>query len=415
MSDPSRCLVPPAPRIGQGAIDFKDDHVEVHGGLEGGKPPSGLPRRKSPEIQRPEGSEEGLAPPGKQPTALTPPIPVSPVFARSRSNSSPQGYVRPSVPRAAFSHSASEGRVTIRRPLARPSQNPRGSALFPSRARRPAASPFSFSPNHRQYARASNQVTRTAGWLGEPFQSPAVLQPVRAVRHEGGELPDRHRVPRHIEGRQDHFVPGTLVFIAFRIVLRAPHPERAGGDRDETQERIARQEPAVRAILSPFHRSWFSRPTRQRRGPHHPGPPLPPHTHPAGRGGRLRGLLKAPLLPAGGSAAGRRGVGMMRACQRRRTLPSPRQLHGTLALWACPPLDSPARRVQSFRDQRVQSPEENGSTTTRKPMSPKRRSGSNLPRNAQRANQGPLKHEPPRTTRRTCDEASRFSRPSVLT
>ena len=53
----------------------------------------------------------GLAPARWDPTGdVEPRFRPAPIAARLASSSSPQGYVRPSVPRAAFSHSVSVGR-----------------------------------------------------------------------------------------------------------------------------------------------------------------------------------------------------------------------------------------------------------------------------------------------------------------
>src|SRR5581483_4358461 len=79
----------------------------------------------------------GLTPAGKWETGLVPPSPASAVFARPVSNLSPQGKTRAlSLPRAAYSHSASVG------------------------SRKPGPS---HSHNHAQKAAASYHDTPTTG------------------------------------------------------------------------------------------------------------------------------------------------------------------------------------------------------------------------------------------------------------
>src|SRR5215207_8197130 len=52
----------------------------------------------------------GLAPPGYAPTGVVPATPLSRVLASAASHARPHGKARPSLPRAARSHSASDGR-----------------------------------------------------------------------------------------------------------------------------------------------------------------------------------------------------------------------------------------------------------------------------------------------------------------
>jgi len=63
---------------------------------------------------------------------------------------------------------------------------------------------------------------------------------------------------------------------------------------------------------APLLKSFLIAPSPRRRAPHLPDPPLPPHTHPAGRGGRRleeTSCFNSPLSRQGGCEAGERGWG----------------------------------------------------------------------------------------------------------
>src|SRR5436309_6817436 len=74
--------------------------------------------------------------------------------------------------------------------------------------------------------------------------------------------------------------------------------------------------------------------------------------------------------------------------------------------------DLPPSGLPPVQRSEGQRSEENGSSTTRKPMLSSRKSGPLPLRTAQRTSLESEKHEPPRNTRSICGDASTLSRPS---